>query len=119
MVMKNNVPVTDPTSPSRTPDHILIDITEPEVTHPVDPDDTDGPITEPVLGSTNSVAPGAESVNLRRSSREKHPPRKLTYDELGEPLILAISSFLQALGTAISLVSNPDKSDMPAETHAV
>lgn len=34
---------------------------------------------------------------LRRSERERHPPHKFTYDELGKPLILAISSFFESL----------------------
>lgn len=42
----------------------------------------------------------------RRSNRERRAPHKLTYDELGTPLILALSSFFGSLQNAIASVSS-------------
>lgn len=40
-----------------------------------------------------------EQSEPRRSVRERRPPHKFTYDELGKPLILALSAFLENLQT--------------------
>ena len=115
--------VTHPTSHCRAPDHVVIDIPEPDMTHisPVK-ENTDLITTDPVVPDTDNVAfenLESEYPSVRRSVRERHPPRKLTYDELGEPLTLAISSFFQALGAAISHVSVPVGAGVHAGTHAV
>ncbi|KAJ8015287.1 hypothetical protein DPEC_G00024560 [Dallia pectoralis] len=36
---------------------------------------------------------------LRRSERERQPPRRLDYTELGTPLVTVVKSFLQGLTT--------------------
>ncbi|CAI5680231.1 unnamed protein product [Oreochromis niloticus] len=120
---ENSGSVTHPTSHCRTPDHIVIDIPEPDMTQisPVG-ENTDLITTDPVAADTDNVvseSQESENTSVRRSAREKRPPRKLTYDELGEPLTLAISSFFQALGAAISHVSVPVGAGMHAGTHAV
>ena len=86
---------------AHSPDHIVIDIPESEVTHvsPVS-NNTDNVTTEPVV-DTDRGTQEHESFGLRRSERERRQPRKLTYDELGEPLILAISSFFSDLRNCI------------------
>lgn len=99
-----NLPPTNTTSP----DHVVIDIPEPDMTPTVT--DTVPIPSEPVVSSdnveTDDVA--TESVSLRCSDRERRPPRKFTYDELGEPLTLAASSFFQTLGVAFnSAVMSP------------
>lgn len=110
---------THPTPHCRAPDDVVIDIPEPDVTH-VSPvrEDTDPITTDPEVAEADHEASESletEAPSVRRSVRERHPPRKLTYDELGEPLTLAISLFFQALGTAIS----PGGAGMHAGTHAV
>lgn len=104
----------------RGPDHVITDIPESEET-PTPPllnkDNSDNARTEILVEDTDRMASEAESVGLRHSVRERHQPLKFTY-ELGEPLILAISSFFQALGTAISHIPAPFESGVHAETHA-
>jgi len=41
----------------------------------------------------SEVTCGEEQGEPRRSHRERHPPPKFTYEELGKPLILALSQF--------------------------
>ncbi|XP_029954791.1 protein NYNRIN-like [Salarias fasciatus] len=106
-----------------SPDHVVIDIPEVDMI----PTFTDTVLipSESVVSSdvveTGNVA--TESVGLRRSDRERRPPRKFTYDELGEPLILAISSFFQTLGVAFSstgsLPPQFPRSAVHEGTHAV
>ena len=115
--------VTHPIPQCRAPDHVVVDIPEPDMTH-ISPvrEDTDLITTDPVVVDTDNVTSESlesENTSVRRSVRERRPPRKLTYDELGEPLTLAISSFFQALGAAISHVSVPVGAGMHAGTHAV
>lgn len=45
----------------------------------------------------SEVTCGEEQGEPRRSHREKHPPPKFTYEELGKPLILALSQFFGKL----------------------
>lgn len=84
-------------------DHVVIDI--PETDFEPTLTDTDLTPKKCVVSTDNAVSTETsdrEPVNLRRSNRERRPPQKLTYDELGEPLTLAISSFFQTLGVAFS-----------------
>lgn len=91
---------------TRSPDHVAIDIPEPDLI----PATTDTELTTPeaVVSSADTVVETdtgitePDPVGLRRSERERRPPHKFTYDELGEPLTLAISSFLQTLSVAFS-----------------
>lgn len=106
------------------PDHVAIDIPEPDMTP--DTTDTDLVSSEPVVSSvdTDRVATEPEPVGVRRSERERRPPHKFTYDELGEPLTLAISSFFQTLGVAFSKsvfspTHCPSWSTVHEGTHAV
>lgn len=110
-------------SPCRAPDHVVIDIPEPDMTHtsPVQKS-TDFVTPDPVVVDTEDVTSDSresEATSVRRSVRDRRPPRKLTYDELGEPLTLAISTILQALGAVISHVSAPVGAGMHAGTHAI
>ena len=102
------------TSHSRAPDYVVIDIQEPDIVcmSPVQ-DITDHVTAEPV-DTENKASDNQESTELRRSGRERRQPRKLTYDELGEPLILAIGSFFQTLGAIFSIL---DDCNVHAETH--
>ncbi|CAI5662959.1 unnamed protein product [Oreochromis niloticus] len=112
-------------SDARSSDHVVIDIPEPDLT----PTMTDADLTPPepavINDDTASTDAGAtEPVRLRRSDRERRPPQKFTYDELGEPLTLAISSFFQTLGVAFSKTvmsppPGPSWSTMHEGTHAV
>ncbi len=109
---------------TRSPDHVVIDIPEPDMTPTVT--DTVPIPSESVVSSDNVETDyvATESVSLRRSDRERRPPRKFTYDELGEPLTLAISSFFQTLGVAFSsAVMSPPQcpswSAVHEGTHAV
>lgn len=66
----------------------------------------------------------SEPDEPRRSTRERRPPYKFTYDELGKPLILALSSFFESLQailpkSQISPVSIHLGAYTHAETHAV
>lgn len=68
--------------------------------------------------------PESEPDEPRRSARERRPPHKLTYDELGKPLVLALSSFLESLHALlpqlqISPVTYLFGTYTHAETHAV
>ncbi|CAL9690038.1 unnamed protein product [Knipowitschia caucasica] len=96
--------VVPSSSDSTHPDHVVIDIPEPDLT----PAMTDTKFTppDPVVSNDRDVGVNVgattESAGLRRSDRERRPPQKFTYDELGEPLTLAISSFFQTLGVAFS-----------------
>lgn len=86
-------------------DHVVIDIPEDEVmdtTVVTDPtpihgiDNTEDSFPEAPEGHTEAKCEGEHS-GLRHSHRERHPPPKFTYDELGKPLILALSQFFSKL----------------------
>lgn len=67
---------------------------------------------------TNAIQ-GHQSPEPRRSNRERRVPHKFTYDELGKPLILALSSFFESLQDIITPVSNsPIKSPVEFSVHA-
>lgn len=115
--------ITPPTLTCRAPDHIIIDIPEPGLT-PTLVRHVDSVVPEQVLVEADNDAQEPGVAELRRSSRERRQPRRLTYDELGEPLILAISSFFQTLGvtfsqSALSHTYVPVSPDVHVETHAV
>lgn len=115
-----NDAVMQPVPQSGTLDHVIINMPDFSEMHV-------SPITDSidhVATDADIVGAGdAESFGLRRLTRDRRPPRKLTYDELGEPLIMAISSFFQALGVAFSeanlLHTDTVIPGMPAETHRV
>lgn len=92
--------VTHPVREGRALDHVIIDMPEPNETHAVPTVDSTGPVSaDPEITATVDVASGdadSEPFELRRSTRDRRQPRKLTYNELGEPLIMAISYFFQA-----------------------
>lgn len=86
--------------------HVIIDIPEDEilqstvVTDPTPAHDTDNVQNRfPVTPKRHSeVTCGEEQGKQpRRSNRERHPPPKFTYEELGKPLILALSQFFGKL----------------------
>lgn len=54
----------------------------------------------------------SEPNELRRSARERRPPQKFTYDELGKPLILALSSFFESLQALL-----PESQISPLNVH--
>ncbi|KAK7893154.1 hypothetical protein WMY93_022306 [Mugilogobius chulae] len=86
-------------------DYVVIDIPDTDITQspvvtdstPVqDADDAQSSCLEP--SHRKSVANTEdEQSELRRSLRDRHPPPKFTYDELGKPLILALSQFFGRL----------------------
>lgn len=103
---EGNSTVTCPVSCCSAPDYVVVDIPEPDMTY-ISPvrESTDLITTDPEVTDTDNVtseSPESEATSIRRPVWERRLPHKLTYDELGEPLTLAISSFFQALGTAIS-----------------
>ena len=53
--------------------------------------------TEPVA-EDDSAEQEPESIEPRRSNREKHKPRKFTYNELGVPVILVANSDVSTSG---------------------
>ncbi len=98
-------PATESIGIENAPDYIAIEIPEEIV---------------PAAGSESQElshsSVDAESVPLRRSGRERRPPKTLEYEELGKPILLALTSFFDSLGNilAASLVVNTH-----AGTHAV
>ncbi|XP_055017481.1 LOW QUALITY PROTEIN: uncharacterized protein LOC129411251 [Boleophthalmus pectinirostris] len=58
--------------------------------------------------STSETNAGEEPSELRRSLRERHPPSKFTYEELGKPLILALIN-----GTVKKVVKIPSDPEQP------
>ncbi|CAL9701144.1 unnamed protein product [Knipowitschia caucasica] len=88
-------------SPTQS-DHVIIDIPENEtmqntvVTDPTPAHDTDK-AQESFPEGHSEVTCGEEQSEPRRSQRERHPPPKFTYEELGKPLILALSQFFGKL----------------------
>ncbi|KAG8013678.1 hypothetical protein GBF38_022159 [Nibea albiflora] len=54
------------------------------------PNQENGLVSEEHEEDVNTVL-GSGPNEPRHSNRERHPPRKLSYDELGTPLILALS----------------------------
>ncbi|XP_036004828.1 uncharacterized protein LOC118566561 [Fundulus heteroclitus] len=102
-------------------DHVIIDMSETDL----EPTLIDTDLTSEIVGGTDNVVSAetsaTEPVSLRRSERERRPPQKLTYDELGEPLTLAISSFFQALSCILQMSPQKGSSwvDVHEGTHAV
>ena len=54
--------------------------------------------------------------SVRRSERNRQPPRRLDYTELGSPLITAVKSFFQGLSTAWEEVIREEPVQPPALT---
>ncbi|KAJ7991581.1 hypothetical protein DPEC_G00285350 [Dallia pectoralis] len=81
-------------------DHVVIDIPENEisqsavVTDPTPAHDSDQAQSSSSLNPKkhSDMTCGEEQGEARRSQRERHPPPKFTYEELGKPLILALKS---------------------------
>lgn len=95
---------------TQDPEYVVIDIPDPE--HEPQP--------MPVPNSEPESTEQEEEPKLRHSSRPRRQPRKLTYDELGKPLILAVGTFIQQLESA--LLQSLQVSVQPrlhARTHAV
>lgn len=46
---------------------------------------------------------------VRKSERERQPPRRLDYPELRNPLVTVVKSFLHGLTTVLSNVLNEDQ----------
>uniref|UniRef100_A0A3Q1EMU4 Gypsy retrotransposon integrase-like protein 1 n=1 Tax=Acanthochromis polyacanthus TaxID=80966 RepID=A0A3Q1EMU4_9TELE len=96
-------------------DYVVVDIPESDI--PNVPSEFEEPVLEePVLEETEQVHDQNVSLESgqprvvvsdnacdepRRSARERRPPQKFTYDELGKPLILALSSFFESLQTIL------------------
>uniref|UniRef100_A0A3Q3JNV5 Gypsy retrotransposon integrase-like protein 1 n=1 Tax=Monopterus albus TaxID=43700 RepID=A0A3Q3JNV5_MONAL len=88
-----------------SPDHVIIDI--PEVDRQASSPQSEAQVpvlvTVPEPDQRHDVQSELELHDvagqsvLRRSTRDRRPPHKFTYDELGKPLILAISSFFDRL----------------------
>ena len=118
--------------PAMSPDHVIIDMPEPDmsVPHPQHEQQTRDEHISLETGLSPDVQPRplafseSEPNEPRRSARERRPPHKFTYDELGKPLILALSSFFESLQailpqTQISPACIHLRADTHAETHAV
>lgn len=126
-------------SPVTSSEHVIIDIPETNLPTPLSQyeEQTEGSVGQaqekdnlPESEQSYNVQPRhvalpeSEPGEPRRSARERRPPHKLTYDELGKPLVLALSSFLENLHALlpqlqISPVSNLFGTYTHAETHAV
>lgn len=52
-----------------------------------------------------------ETIPLRRSGRERRPPKTLEYEEMGKPILLALTAFFDSLGSILS-------ASLPVNTHA-
>lgn len=126
-------------NPVMSPDHVVIDI--PELGVPISPSRSGEPApgsteqaqatnVSPESGQSFDVQPEpvalseSEPDEPRRPARDRHPPRKFTYDELGKPLILALTSFFESLQailpqSQISPVSIHFGASTHAGTHAV
>lgn len=105
----------------------IIDVPEPNVIHAIPITDSTSHFTaDAETAGTGDVAAGdtdPDSFRLRHSTGDRGQPRKLTYNEIGEPLILAISCFFQTLGVlflnANLLHMHAISPGMPVETHAI
>lgn len=101
-------------------DHVIVDIPEcntleeegtgsnslvHEESETDSPDQQYDPVPPGPEEGTN-VIQGHQSPELRRSDRARRVPHKFTYDDLGKPLILALSSFFESLQEIITPVSN-------------
>lgn len=125
---------------SGTPlDHVVIEIPEPNMQNPLPQSEMQTPESIDQAQDTNISPESGQSPDIqlrpvassesepnepRRSTRERCPPHKFTYNELGQPLILAISSFFERLQailpeSQISPVSVHLGDHAHAETHAV
>lgn len=77
----------------------MIDIPEPDLTTSVTcMDFTPSEPVDSTDAGTSEVS--TEPVRLRRSNRERRPPLKFTYDELGKPVVLGTSYFFPVLGVS-------------------
>lgn len=99
-----------------SPDHVIIDIPETDMLSlpPQSENQTQEPSGQ-ARDKNNSPEPEhscdvqprqvaiseSEPGEPRRSARERRLPQKFTYDELGKPLILALSSFFESLQTLL------------------
>ncbi|XP_064189748.1 uncharacterized protein LOC135253859 [Anguilla rostrata] len=121
--VQSNLPVNAPESvieieksaddyPATSPNHVIIDIPEPDLpTPPSQSEEQTQESTEQAqdknispksvqshdVQSTNADLSEKEPDEPRRSTRERRPAQKFTYDELGKPLILALSSLIESL----------------------
>ena len=66
----------------------------------------DSPTTEPMANETEinegSIDGDEPMDSLRRSSRQREPTRRLTYPELGNPLVTVVQALFQSLSMAIT-----------------
>lgn len=113
--------------PATSPNHVIIDMPEPDmsVPRPQHEQQTRDEHISPEAGQSYDVQPRplalseSEPNEPRCSARERRPPHKFTYDELGKPLILALSSFFESLQAILpqSQIS-PVCIHLSADTHA-
>lgn len=112
-------------TPHESSDHVVIEIPESEpvqttvVTDPApvhDRHDAQNSFPETTERQLE-VTCGEDHGELRRSRRERHPPPKFTYEDLGKPLIFALNQFFVKL--KFFLNRYPVRFDMHAGTHAV
>lgn len=98
--------------PVTSPDHVIIDIPETDNLNPPSHSEKQNQESGEQARDKNYLPESEQSCDvqpqhvalsvrepdeLRRSARERRPPHKFTYDELGKPLILALSSFFESL----------------------
>lgn len=95
------------------------DISSPEVNEITHSGDPHCPAGQECVDDV-SVSPERGSSEPRRSERVKRPPQKFTYDELGKPLILALSSFFASLENVVGPLSgSPGTVNWHEGTHGV
>lgn len=97
-------------SPVEQSDHVIIDIPDSEMRQEEEVDTgtisahEEDALNEPDhihLSNLSELPKRVLPLELRRSQRERHPPHKLTYDELGKPLILALNQLFEMLNVII------------------
>lgn len=75
------------------PDHVIIDIGNPDTSETVIP-----------IGTDNHEG----NVEVRRSTRERTHPKRLTYPSLGNPLVVVMQSLLGGLDNALQIALDCD-----------
>ena len=84
----------------------------------VSPDDNRSPDAEQTEGNTDIIDhnDSEDREHIRKSSRHREPVERLTYRELGNPLVTIVQSLFQSLSTAITAsLNDPD----PREPHRI
>ncbi|XP_060779606.1 uncharacterized protein LOC132887872 [Neoarius graeffei] len=108
--LSNVLPFTDPVihSPASepvngpSPHTNAVPQTRPFQRNSVDEEETETVLPMDAIPHVEPVdLPEREAAEVRRSTRERRPPERLCYGELGRPLVLALASFFESLSRTV------------------